>query len=494
MKQIAPILLSLLLLALPGRAEDILQVAPFDAEAGTVSQDNRYMSLELRNTRPVYVLQFDLYLPEGLRLDADALVLNDARCPYETDRQGNKKYYQLTAYRDFGEGHYRVLLYASVELGKTMPLHGESGEVMKLYYVTDAAMKPGVYPVICRKQIIGYSGTEGARLEEAASYVRVGGATLSEGAHADLSGLAGTWPSFVAEGIGQQLAANAGLRSVDLAGADALNADLALPHPNVLRFVKAGSPYARQLAEAGVGNVAQADEAGGYSSQRLLLDEDYPFGSPKAVQAASVTLRRSGLSEGWNTLCLPFGLAPEALQAAFGAEARAETFAEVAGDELRFSPAADGLRAHQPALLHVPAANAAASYELGPALIEPDDGTPETLIGEAAFRGNYGGTASAEGLYGIAPDDRLMRGGVNARLKGFRAAFSLGFDEARNNRLVLVHDPATTGIATPAAAPRLVDVYTLDGRLVRRSVAAGEARRGLAKGIYLIGNVKTIID
>jgi hypothetical protein len=38
-----------------------------------------------------------------------------------------------------------------------------------------------------------------------------------------------------------------------------------------------------------------------------------------------------------------------------------------------------------------------------------------------------------------------------------------------------------------------VNVYTIDGVLVRRGVKADEARTGLGKGIYIIGGRKVVI-
>ena len=40
------------------------------------------------------------------------------------------------------------------------------------------------------------------------------------------------------------------------------------------------------------------------------------------------------------------------------------------------------------------------------------------------------------------------------------------------------------------SAKELVDVYTIDGKLIKKNVKATEAQKGLAKGIYVIGKDK----
>lgn len=50
-----------------------------------------------------------------------------------------------------------------------------------------------------------------------------------------------------------------------------------------------------------------------------------------------------------------------------------------------------------------------------------------------------------------------------------------------------------TAITDLATAPALVNVYTLDGCLIRRAVAADQATKDLENGIYIINNRKVVI-
>jgi len=55
---------------------------------------------------------------------------------------------------------------------------------------------------------------------------------------------------------------------------------------------------------------------------------------------------------------------------------------------------------------------------------------------------------------------------------------------------------STTGVATlkPTVGDGRVDVYTISGVLVRRGVDRSAALKGLAKGIYIIGGKKYVVD
>lgn len=66
-----------------------------------------------------------------------------------------------------------------------------------------------------------------------------------------------------------------------------------------------------------------------------------------------------------------------------------------------------------------------------------------------------------------------------------------------NFRLYYIGDGSTDGISAPqqdAATPQAVDVYTIDGLLLRKAVRPAEAVQGLPKGIYIVGAQKVVID
>lgn len=161
--------------------------------------------------------------------------------------------------------------------------------------------------------------------------------------------------------------------------------------------------------------------------------------------------------------------------------------------EFRFAPAPDGVTAHEPCLLHAPADKTEGETQLGSVSVEPvPEGGAASQQDGARFAGNYDGTTTAAGLYGVTPDDRIVRGGAGAVLKSFRAAFDLPATAA-TAALRLVHDGTTGTGAMPAPATGTTDVHTIDGRLVKKNVAAGEATQGLRPGIYIINKKKTII-
>ena len=475
------------------RAEDILQVEPFEAVPGSTTEDGRYFVVRLDDTQDYWGVQFDLYLPEGMELDDEGgfspFELSTERFPHSS-RGGQITFKHGVDYTQFESRWYRILISPNdVESFIT----GREGELLKIYYTTSDDLQPGIHPILVRGALFVVTGVYGVEPPNSASYCTVGTSPLKTGRHADLSGLTGLLPSFVVESLGRDMAGNDALCSVDLTGADTLTVPLALPHANVLQMVADTSRYAARLAAAATPNVVACHKTGQATCARLVMDDALPFATPRAFTATETILKGRRLSAGWNTLCLPFALTAGAVEAAFGEGSRVETFTAWRDGALHFAPAPDGVTAHEPCLLHAPADKTEGETQLGNVSVEPvPEGGAASQQDGARFAGNYDGTATAAGLYGVTPDDRIVRGGAEAVLKSFRAAFDLPATAA-TAALRLVHDGTTDIGAAPATATGTTDVHTIDGRLVKKNVAAGEATQGLRPGIYIINKKKTII-
>ena len=74
------------------RAEDVVQVVPFETKAGATVDDALCFSVAMNNaSAEIWALQFDLLLPEGMTIDDvsgyDPFELNKERFPHTTGRK-----------------------------------------------------------------------------------------------------------------------------------------------------------------------------------------------------------------------------------------------------------------------------------------------------------------------------------------------------------------------------------------------------------------------
>lgn len=145
------ILLSLLSVCLYGRAEGTLQVVSFGTTAGVVSDDAAYFEIEMTTPEPIWGLQFEMLLPEGMTLDEtyDPFELTEDCWPNTTGRKGNITYDHDISYQKHSDGWIAVLVYApSSAAARTKATEGIA---LKAYYLTDAQMEPGTYAIQIRQ-------------------------------------------------------------------------------------------------------------------------------------------------------------------------------------------------------------------------------------------------------------------------------------------------------------------------------------------------------
>ena len=247
--------LALLAAISAARAEDVLQVEPFEAVPGSTTEDGRYFVVRLDDTQDYWGVQFDLYLPEGMELDDEGgfspFELSTERFPHSS-RGGQITFKHGVDYTQFASRWYRILISPNdVESYIT----GREGELLKIYYTTSDDLQPGIHPILVRGALFVVTGVYGVEPPNSASYCTVGPSPLQTERHVDLSGLTGLLPSFVVESLAADMADNSQLCSVDLTGADTLTVPLTLPHTNVLQLVNDTSRYAKRLAAAATPNV-----------------------------------------------------------------------------------------------------------------------------------------------------------------------------------------------------------------------------------------------
>ena len=158
-----------------GKAEDVIQVVPFETTAGVTTDDMQSFSIEMRNSEKMLAFQFDILLPEGMSFDntdgLDPFEFNEDRVSYTVDRRGNKTFDYLAEYSDpFDGGWITVMVFTLEAEGE---LTGLDGEIMRVYYLTDENMKSGVYPVRIRNTVMtNADNTKKFKPVESTSYIQ----------------------------------------------------------------------------------------------------------------------------------------------------------------------------------------------------------------------------------------------------------------------------------------------------------------------------------
>ena len=116
------VLLFLMVVHTIGKAENIIQVVPFETKAGITTDDMQSFSIEMRNSEKMLAFQFDILLPEGMSFDntdgLDPFEFNEDRVSYTVDRRGNKTFDYLAEYSEpFDGGWITVMVFTLEEDG-----------------------------------------------------------------------------------------------------------------------------------------------------------------------------------------------------------------------------------------------------------------------------------------------------------------------------------------------------------------------------------------
>ena len=215
----------------------------------------------------------------------------------------------------------------------------------------------------------------------------------------------------------------------------------------------------------------------------LVLDDTKSFIVNEDFQAANVTLKRS-VNAGYNTMCLPFWVSKEDMNAASIA-----TFKEIVDKEDNNSVVTfekvNEVDANVPFI---------ANYtEEATEFTFTDKGVVNTNSGLGSiFVGTYT-PGSATGKYGLTAYNTFQKGGATATTKAFRAYLVLPEGSGAKTLSLDFTDGESTGIedATISFGNKGVKVYSLQGNLIATASSMSELH--LSNGIYIINNKKVII-
>lgn len=232
------------------------------------------------------------------------------------------------------------------------------------------------------------------------------------------------------------------------------------------------------------GNTIEAANAiVGTNAKELALNDTLTFVSPKAFTAEAVNYSREFEADSYTTLFLPFGTEK------FDGEAY--KFVKADSEKLYFETAKQ-LKALTPYLVKPlsakPFANTAAEVA-----VAANDTVVKVTNNGMTFAGvlTAADSLNAEGekVFALNADNAFAP--VNDKAcAAFRAIM---FGNSKAEVLTLVIDNKVTGIVDASLDfNKLVDVYNIEGKLIRSRVAAASALNGLGSGIYIINGKKVI--
>lgn len=274
--------------------------------------------------------------------------------------------------------------------------------------------------------------------------------------------------------------AAASIDATGISGADLSIVRQGLTNPNALIY-----------ADAGATNAAANDIVDG-TCANLTITEGKAFHAPKAFTATQVSYDRAfkfGNNNYVSSFVLPFDMHTNDV------DGKVYKFNAVNGDNVNFTEVTGQLGANTPYLIVASNANPFSTALANEVQIAA---TPETMKVTAsnapsfAHIGSYNTTKVTSGngttYYGYTGGNFVKAN--TGTLNPFRTLIKATGTTATQFSLKL--DGEVTGIIGVNTELGKVDVYNLEGKLVRSQVEAATALQGLEKGVYVINGKKVM--
>ena len=219
------------------------------------------------------------------------------------------------------------------------------------------------------------------------------------------------------------------------------------------------------------------------AASRLELFAEYPLAIIENFDAVRVDIHRN-VRSGYNTFYLPFFVNADEILSNGG---NTYVYAEQDDSSVSFE-LQQGIDANIPFLMTEVTATDVLTFA--------NKGVVQTpaASSSADFAGNYDGTISAEGKWGIGSADKFVRGSSKATIRSFAAFLSNPPAGPSNAKSIVLHDDVTgisQVIADGGEKPMADAVYDLSGRMVAPDCQSAKGR--LQKGIYIVNGKKRII-
>ena len=230
-----------------------------------------------------------------------------------------------------------------------------------------------------------------------------------------------------------------------------------------------------------------------FVKQVVKLDETKEYVQPTLNgDFVDVELKRELYAKEWNSICLPFNVSADQVVAAWGADTKVLEFTSTTGNNLNLTERAD-IKAGTPYFIqpgHVSNDNTYTFTNIETATWDRSGKVHSVTIEPIKLTGFYSPSKLPARCYVFGDENKLYHLPGAMPADGFRCYFQ---DMSGYNRqLTWGIDDNTTGIdgtfVTPQA-PKVGNIYTVNGQLVRRNSTAA----GLAPGVYIMNGIKLIV-
>lgn len=227
--------------------------------------------------------------------------------------------------------------------------------------------------------------------------------------------------------------------------------------------------------------------------QVVYLDETKEYVQPTLNgYFVDVELKRELYAKEWNSICLPFNLSADQVVAAWGAGTKVLEFTSTTGNNLNLTERAD-IKAGTPYFLQPERVSTDHTYtftDIETATWDVSGKVPSITIEPIKLTGFYTPTELPARCYVFGDENKLYHLVSAMQADGFRCYFQdmSGYDR----QLTWGIDDNTTGIDgtfVKPEAPKVGNIYTVNGQLVRRNSTAA----GLAPGVYIMNGIKLIV-
>lgn len=230
-----------------------------------------------------------------------------------------------------------------------------------------------------------------------------------------------------------------------------------------------------------------------FVKQVVKLDETKEYVQPTFTgDYVDVELKRELYAKEWNSICLPFNVSADQVVAAWGADTKVLEFTSTTGNKLNLTERTV-IKAGTPYFIqpgHVSNDHTYTFTDIETATWDRSGKVPSVTKKPIKLTGFYSPSELPSRCYVFGDGNKLYHLTSAMPADGFRCYFQ---DLSGSDRqLTWGIDDNTTGIDgtfVAPQAPKVGNIYTVNGQLVRRNSTAA----GLAPGVYIMNGIKLIV-